>query len=92
MKIEGQKIGDFIVNAIDAIHFKVVSSEQELTADSGFFFAPKFVYWMLGEEERILGYEGLQIIIYLSSQRLIPCVEVSFTAKAPSSVKIDDIV
>ncbi len=47
---------------------------------------------MLGEEERILGYEGLQIIIYLSSQRLIPCVEVTWTAKAPNTVKIDDIM
>ena len=47
---------------------------------------------MLGEEERILGYEGLQIIVYLSSKRLIPYVEVTWKSKAPTTVKVDDIV
>jgi hypothetical protein len=47
------------VKAIESIHFKVVRSEQDITGDSGLFFAPKFLYWMLGEDERIMGYEGL---------------------------------
>jgi hypothetical protein len=47
------------VKAIDAFHFKVVESEQDITIEQGSFFAPKFLYWMLGEEEKIIGYEGL---------------------------------
>lgn len=36
LKLESQKIGDFIVNSIDAIHFKFADSDQ--------FFAPKFTH------------------------------------------------
>ena len=65
---------------------------QDLTPDDGNFFAPKFLYWLLNEEEKILGYENLQVIIYLSSKRLIPCVEMHYTAKAPIASKVDDIM
>ena len=58
-KIEGQRIGDFIVKAIESVHFKIVKSENDINDVSGSFFAPKYLYWMLGEEERIMGYEGL---------------------------------
>jgi hypothetical protein len=47
---------------------------------------------MLGEDERVTGYEGLQVTIYLSSKRLIPYVEMTWESKAPSFAKIDDIV
>ncbi len=65
---------------------------EDITSESGPFFAPKFLYWMLGEDERVMGYEGLQVTIYLSSKRLIPFVEMSWEAKAPSFAKIDDII
>jgi hypothetical protein len=69
-----------------------VRREQDITGDSGLFFAPKFLYWMLGEDERIMGYEGLQIVIYLSARRLIPYCEISYQSKAPLSAKVDDIL
>jgi len=47
---------------------------------------------MFGEDERITGYEGLQVTIYLSSKRLIPYVEMTFEAKAPIFAKIDDVI
>jgi len=47
---------------------------------------------MLGEDERVTGYEGLQVTIYLSSKRLIPYVEMTWESKAPSFAKIDDII
>lgn len=47
---------------------------------------------MLGEEEKIMGYEGLQVIIYLSSKRLVPYVEVHWQSKAPVFTKIDDLI
>ena len=47
---------------------------------------------MLGEEERIMGYEGLQVTIYLSSKRLIPYVEMTWESKAPIFAKIDDVI
>ncbi len=65
---------------------------EDITSERGPFFAPKFLYWMLGEDERVMGYEGLQVTIYLSSKRLIPFVEMSWEAKAPSFAKIDDII
>ena len=70
----------------------MVSTDAELVSDAGSFFAPKYLYWMLGEEERILGYEGLQVVVYLSAKRLIPCVEVTFARKAPAAAKVDDVV
>ncbi len=91
-KLEDQKIGDFIVKAIDSFHFKIVGNPVDICSDSGNFFAPKFLYWMLGEDERVTGYEGLQVTIYLSSKRLIPYVEMTWESKAPSFAKIDDIV
>ena len=46
-KLNTQKIGDFIVNARDAIHFKIVSTSEEVSADeSEAFFEPKFLYWV----------------------------------------------
>jgi hypothetical protein len=91
-KVTSARIGDFISKALNSFHFKVVSTDSELVSDAGRFFAPKFLYWMLGEEERILGYEGLQVVIYLSAKRLIPCVEVTFARKAPAMAKVDDVV
>ena len=91
-KIDDQKIGDFIVKAIDSFHFKIVAHPIDITAESGQFFAPKFLYWMFGENERIMGYEGLQVTIYLSSKRLIPYVEMTWDSKAPSFAKSDDVI
>lgn len=47
---------------------------------------------MLGEDERIMGYEGLQVMIYLSARRLIPYVEINYRSKAPITTKVDDIL
>ena len=49
------------------------------------------VVQLLGEEERIQGYEGLLVTICLSAKQLIPCVKISYTKKAPPFAKIDDI-
>ena len=38
-----------------------------------------------------MGYEGLQVNIYLSAHRLIPYVEITWISKAPAWTKIDDI-
>ena len=45
----------------------------------------------MGQEERIQGYEGLSVLICLSSKRLIPFLRVSYAKKAPPFAKIDDI-
>ena len=46
-KLDTQKIGDFIVNAREAIHFKIVSVPDQINPDdSGGFFEPKFLYWV----------------------------------------------
>jgi len=47
---------------------------------------------MLGDEEKIMGYEGLQVIIYLSSKQLIPYIEIHWLNKAPVVTKVDDIL
>lgn len=80
------------MKAIESVHFKIVKSEYDINPESGQFFAPKFLYWMLGDDERIMGYEGLQVVIYLSAKRLIPYVELNYSSKAPISSKVDDII
>lgn len=53
-KIEQQRIGDFIVKGLEAVHFKIVDNQSEVEDDSlGNYFAPKFLYWLVGQEERI---------------------------------------
>jgi hypothetical protein len=47
---------------------------------------------MLGDEEKLMGYEGLQVIIYLSSKRMIPFVEIHYLQKAPVFTKVDDVM
>lgn len=66
------------MNAAEAFHFKIVSQQKELTLEDGLFFAPKFLYWLCGEEEKVRGYQGLQVVIYLSSKQLVPCVEIAY--------------
>lgn len=39
-----------------------------------------------------MGYEGLQVNIYLSAHRLIPYAEITWVSKAPAWTKIDDIL
>jgi hypothetical protein len=90
-KLDDQKIGDFIVKALDSFHFKIVTSIGEVNADSGSFFAPKFLYWMFGEEERIRGYQNLSVSIYLSAKRLVPYIEIDYSEKAPAWAKTDDL-
>ena len=92
LKLNDQKIGDFIVKAIDAFHFKIVASALEINTNTGFFIAPKYLYWLFGEDEKIMGYEGLQVNIYLSAHQLVPYVEISWTEKAPAWTKIDDVL
>ena len=75
LKLESQKIGDFIVNALDAIHFRFAGDEQ--------FFGPKFAHQIFGEKEQIRGYEGLSVDITLSPKFLVPLIQVSYEKKAP---------
>lgn len=44
-----------------------------------------------GQEERICGYEELDVTICLSSKRLIPLVQITYKKKAPIFAKIDDV-
>ena len=46
-KIDQQRIGDFIVKGLEAVHFKIVDNQAEVEDDSlGNYFAPKFLYWV----------------------------------------------
>ena len=70
-KMDEQLVGDYIVKALDSVHFKIgkcrfklifciVSDIGQLNDEnSADFFAPKFLHWIFGEKEEIRGYEGL---------------------------------
>lgn len=46
-KLSTQRLGDFIVKAKDAVHFKIVSSVEQIDSEgSESFFEPKFLYWV----------------------------------------------
>ena len=48
-KLDTQRIGDFIVKGLDAVHFRIVSDVSQITeedSDKSEFFAPKFLYWV----------------------------------------------
>ena len=46
-KLSTQKLGDFIVKAKDAFHFKIVSSVEQIDSEnSDNLFEPKFLYWV----------------------------------------------
>lgn len=85
-------VGDYIVKAIDSVHFKIVSDLNQLEdANSADFFAPKFLHWIFGEKEEIKGYEGLNITFYLSAKQLIPLVEIAYSKKAPAFAAVDNL-
>lgn len=85
-------MGDFIVKALDSVHFKIVSNIDQINdGESADFFAPKFLHWIFGEKEEIKGYEGLNITFYLSAKKLIPLVEIKYNRKAPAFAAIDNL-
>lgn len=92
-KLDSQRIGDYIVKASEVFHFKIVSERGQIdgsSADQPIFFAPKFTHFLF-ETERIQGYEGLEVLIFLSSKHLVPYVKISYRKKAPSFAKIDKL-
>ena len=60
-RIDGQRIGDFIVKGLESVHFKIVSEASEINDEnSGNYFAPKFLYWVSFHPPKKL----LQSILY----------------------------
>ena len=87
MKLETQRVGEYIVKAHDAIHFQILYEKQPTQ-----FFAPAFVHQVFNEDEKIRGYEGLSIDISLSPKFLVPFVRVTHTKKAEGNVQVDDVM
>ena len=69
----------------------IVSNQSQIdNQDAVDFFAPKFLHSFFDKEE-IRGYEGLQIVIYLSYKRFFPLIEITYTKKAPAFAAVDDL-
>ena len=86
-KLETQRIGDFIVKAAEAVHFRITPNLDPAAS----FFSPKFTHQVFGEQERIMGYEGLSVDIHLSAKYLVPFVQVTWQKKAPAFANVDNI-
>eukprot|EP00347_Sterkiella_histriomuscorum_P005759 403355378 len=92
-KLQAQRIGDFIVDARQAINFRLssdINKLEDLQATT-LFFSPQFVHFVFGKDERISGYEGLSIDITLSKKKLMPFVQFTYENKAPAFANIDNI-
>lgn len=83
-KLETQRVGDFIVKALESIHFRIGQDSEQ-------WFGPKFTHQIFGEKEQIMGYEGLSIDVTFSPKYLVPLVQITYQKKAPAFISGDDI-
>ena len=68
---------EWSANANEAVNLSFVhaGSSAPLTLST---FNPTFTYPIFGEEERIFGYQGLQINLRFAAHDLLPNVEISY--------------
>jgi len=89
-RLQKQKVGEFIVHANKALTIEILDGGDDAGQK---YFEPEYTHQLFGENEQIIGFEGLQISISLSPVFWRPLVKVSYDKKAPESAagKIDDV-
>lgn len=54
-KIDEQKVGDYIVQALKAVHMRLMTDGSEIQTgkinDQENYFSPRFLHWLFGEKE-----------------------------------------
>lgn len=80
-------------NANEAITISVIQA-GETSPKTLSTFHPQFTYPIFGEEERIFGYQGLQILIRFAAHDLRPNIRITYDKKFESvgDTKATDIV
>ena len=89
------KISQYVCCANEAVKFKLIKDEDDLTSDKGFFH-PDMSHQIFGEREQLFGYKGLKVVLAYLAGSLDVCVKVSYTDKIDpelaEGVEPDDIL
>ncbi|KAG6850420.1 hypothetical protein H0H93_013645 [Arthromyces matolae] len=64
---------------------------MSLAEDESYVFHPSFTYPIYGEDERLYGYEGLEIDLRFSSGSLTQYLNVKYSKKLGSTSTVDDV-
>jgi len=95
LMIAGNKFDSYKSSANDAIHFKLVRSENDVIDDNN-VFKPDMSHQLFGDSESIFGYKDLRVDICCTAGRMITYVSVSYsdriTPQRCDGVAADDVL
>jgi len=78
--IAKNELDEFKCDANEAITFRLVRKPEDIE-DEEKGFPPDMTHQVFGESELIFGYKDLNISIYYTAARLIPCLRVTHSSK-----------
>ncbi|KAI0253813.1 acyl-CoA N-acyltransferase [Lactifluus subvellereus] len=88
-------MADWTANSTDALHLSLVRANKDKEVlgvnESYENFHPTFTYPIYGEDEKVYGYTDLVIDLRLASGSLSQFLNITYSAKLPSSSTIDDV-
>lgn len=82
-------------DANESLHLSLVRAKEDkasLTQREAFDnFHPTFTYPIFGDDEKIYGYENLQVDLKFASGSLLPYLGISYSQKLPAQSAVDEI-
>lgn len=88
------KLDEYKCDANEAITFKLVRNEADLTSDEGFH--PEMTHQIFGEQESIFGYKDLSVQVYYSAAKLTTYLNLTYSDKVSpqkdDGLKPDDVI
>ncbi|KAG5732748.1 Histone acetyltransferase type B catalytic subunit [Termitomyces sp. T112] len=87
-------MGDWTADANEALKLTLVRSTEDTKSfaeDELYEFHPTFTYPIYGEDEKLYGYQGLEIDLRFASGSLIQYLNIKYTNKLDSTSTVDDV-
>ncbi|KNZ80207.1 Histone acetyltransferase type B catalytic subunit [Termitomyces sp. J132] len=87
-------MGDWTSDANEALKLTLVRSTEDTESfaeDELYGFHPTFTYPIYGEDEKLYGYQGLEIDLRFASGSLIQYLNIKYTNKLDSTSTVDDV-
>jgi len=82
-KISNLRDKSYVIDSNEAIHLKLIKSEQDLKDEDTTFY-PNYTYQLFGEDEQIIGYKNLKVELYYVASTLYTFLRMSFDQKLGS--------
>ena len=96
------ELAQFVSDSTEVFHIRLVDSLANISPETTnghseqlSYFKPKYTYPIFGDEETIIGYKDLKVLLYLSSAGLDPFIKLEFSEELDfkkHGAKSDDII